>query len=309
MVWLLLRKKYSLRRCVALLFSPRIWWSSSAKGDYTVLLMNKCIMVVLSPLLWAQITIATYIFYQLHEWLPVRPQFFVSWSTGSIAVMFTVCYFLVDDFMRFYVHRLMHRVPFLWAFHKVHHTAEVLTPLTVFRTHPIEAVIFSLRSVVTQAVVIAVFVFFMGDRADILTVLGAHVFLFVFNVLGANLRHSHVGICYWPSVERWLISPAQHQIHHSVAERHYDKNYGVVLAVWDYCAGSHYTAEKNQSLQFGLIDEEGNVSQHHRVYDLYCVPFVECVLLINTWLKKRCKKVCNQYFVRHGLRWLGLMTN
>ena len=307
-MWLLLLKRCSWRQCINGVFSPSIWCSSSAKGDYKVLLVNKCVMVLLSPLLFAQITIATYIFYQLHEWLPVRPQFFVSWSTSAIAVLFTVCYFLVDDFTRFYVHRLLHRVPFLWAFHKVHHTAEVLTPLTVFRTHPVEAIIFSLRSVFAQAAVIAIFVFFMGDRADVLTVLGAHIFVFLFNVFGANLRHSHVSIYYWTPIEKWLISPAQHQIHHSVAERHYDKNYGVVLAVWDRLAGSHYFSEKNQVLRFGLINKNKALVKGHSIYDLYCVPFIECASLINVLISKGVKKVCDQYFIRHSLRWLGLVT-
>jgi sterol desaturase/sphingolipid hydroxylase (fatty acid hydroxylase superfamily) len=274
LAWLMLRQKNTFFTSVRKIFSLNIWWSPSAKIDYKIFFINKCLMVMFSPLLLAQISVASFIFYQLHEWFPDRPQFFTAWSDFSVALIFTACYFLLDDFMRFYVHRLLHRVPFLWDFHKVHHTAEVLTPLTVFRTHPIETIIFSLRSIFTQAVAIAVLVFFLGDRADVMTVLGAHVFVFVFNVLGANLRHSHVAIGYWRSLERWVISPAQHQIHHSVAHRHHDKNYGVVLAIWDLLAGSHHYSEKNQDLVFGL--SQGHAGHHpHRLYDVYCRPFVE----------------------------------
>jgi sterol desaturase/sphingolipid hydroxylase (fatty acid hydroxylase superfamily) len=285
LIWMVLIHQKSLRASLKKVFSFSIWWSPSAKADYRILLINKYLLVLLSPLLLAQITVASFIFYQLFEWFPARPQFFVAWSDGAIALLFTTCYFLFDDFMRFYVHRLLHRVPFLWAFHKVHHSAEVLTPLTVFRAHPIEALIFSLRSIFTQAVAISVLVFFLGDRADLMTVLGAHIFAFVFNVLGANLRHSHVAIYYWRSIERWFISPAQHQIHHSIALRHHDKNYGVVLAVWDVMAGSHYYSEKNQKMVFGLSSEK-NTCNPHGLYDVYCIPFIECARHVTQRFKR-----------------------
>ena len=147
---------------------------------------------------------------------------------------FTVCHFLCDDLSKYLVHRALHRWPVLWAFHKVHHSATTLTPLTVYRTHPLEAVIFSLRGSAVQAVVVAVFIFFFGSAVDLFTVLGASVFLFAFNAAGSNLRHSHVRIGYGRRLERILMSPAQHQIHHSVEERHHDKNFGTVLSLWDW---------------------------------------------------------------------------
>ncbi|MEL7029864.1 MAG: sterol desaturase family protein, partial [Pseudomonadota bacterium] len=42
------------------------------------------------------------------------------------------------DFAIFLSHYLQHKVPFLWRFHKVHHSAEVMTPLTAYRMHPVD---------------------------------------------------------------------------------------------------------------------------------------------------------------------------
>ena len=63
---------------------------------------------------------------------------------------------------------------------------------------------------------------------------GVNIFIFLFNVFGSNLRHSHIGISYWKWLEFILISPAQHHLHHSVSKEHHDKNFGVSLAIWDW---------------------------------------------------------------------------
>ena len=105
----------------------------------------------------------------------------------------------------------MHKWPILWAIHKVHHSATFLTPMTVFRTHPLEGVVFSLRSAFTQAISISSFVFLFGPQVDIATILGANIFIFAFNIAGSNLRHSHIDIRYWKWLEYLIISPALHK--------------------------------------------------------------------------------------------------
>ena len=160
----------------------------------------------------------------------------------------------------------------LWCFHKVHHTAETLTPLTVYRTHPVEGVLFALRAALVQGVAVGAFVFFFGDRAEFVTVLGANVFLFLFNAAGSNLRHSHVWISYGPAVEKILISPAQHQIHHSTASAEGNSNYGSVLAIWDWMGGSLIQAKEARPARFGLCD---NNASSHDLKTVYLTPLVE----------------------------------
>jgi len=78
---------------------------------------------------------------------------------------------------------------------------------------------------------------------------------FLFNALGANLRHSHIWLSFG-SLERWFISPAQHQIHHSSAEADRDINFGTCLAIWDRLFGSHRRASITPiSISFGLTPE------------------------------------------------------
>ena len=272
LVWAMYRQDKQAITSFYSLFSPRIWWSLSAQADYKLWLVNSLLMLAIAPLLLSQLTLAYWLFEQLHLLFSNRPDSTV-WPSWLIVTSFTLCHFLLDDFARFYLHRLLHKVPFLWAFHKVHHSARSLTPFTVFRTHPIEALLFTLRSVLVQATSLAIFVFAFGSQADLYTVLGVSVFSFVFNLTGANLRHSRVPLGYWRILESVLMSPAQHQLHHSVEARHFDKNFGVVLSIWDKIWGCHCYSEKHQQIQFGLTKQ--TVENEHKLTHLYGMPFVE----------------------------------
>ena len=255
-----------------LLFTPSIWWSASARADYKMFAINQALMLALGPRLAGRMAIATALFAGLHGLIGARPDT-PALPGWLIVLCFTLCHFLSDDLSKYLVHRALHRWPVLWAFHKVHHSATTLTPLTVFRTHPLEAVLFSLRGTALQAATVAVFVFFFGGAVDLFTVLGANVLLFAFNAAGANLRHSHVRISYGRCLERLLISPAQHQIHHSVEEGHHDRNFGTVLALWDWLGGSLCLADRAESLRYGLAP--GAPQEAHSLTALYVRPVAE----------------------------------
>jgi sterol desaturase/sphingolipid hydroxylase (fatty acid hydroxylase superfamily) len=72
-------------------------------------------------------------------------------------VMFTLGMGVAFDFARYLSHRLHHRIPVLWEFHKVHHSAEVLTVFSNYRNHPVETMVELLLRLVAAAVVAGVF--------------------------------------------------------------------------------------------------------------------------------------------------------
>ena len=273
-IWLKWRKNMRASMIARSLFSPRVWWSTSAKADYQLLLINKAILLAIVPLLITKIALATIIFQQLYELIGSRPLPGSLLPDWAVPICFTLFLFVLDDFARYFLHMLMHRWPFLWAFHKVHHSARTMTPFTVLRTHPIEGLLFTLRSILVQAVSIGVFLFYFGDQVDLITVLGVNFAVFIFNVTGSNLRHSHIAIHYWEWLERILISPAQHQIHHSTRVRHFDKNFGAVLAIWDWIGGSLHLSEPKTELRFGVSDTVE--ADEQTLKTLYLIPFQEC---------------------------------
>ena len=273
-----MQKKHSLKTAWQKCFSRQVWLSASSKADYKLFIINKIIFTALAPALLAKLTVATALFHGLQGTVGYRPLIIL--QDWQVAASFTLFLLLLDDFARFYLHRLMHLWPALWAFHKVHHSARTMTPMTVLRTHPVEGILFSLRSALVQGISIAVFVFIFANQVNLLSILGASAFVFFFNVFGSNLRHSHISIGYFHWLERWLISPAQHQIHHSTELRHFDKNFGAILAIWDRLFGSLHLSEKDTELQFGLSKTEQ--PGEHRMSSLYLTPFAESFRYMRT---------------------------
>ena len=72
-------------------------------------------------------------------------------------------------------------------------------------------------------------------------------------------------------MEHFFISPAQHQVHHSTDEAHFNKNYGTWLAIWDWMGGSLYVTGQKETLRFGLGKEELN-HDPHRVRSVLVAP-------------------------------------
>ena len=275
-------------KATAVLFNKSIWWSKSARRDYSIMIVNKALMMGIAPQLVTKLVVATFLFENMHVWFDGRAILWPEVPTWGIASIFTVSLFLLDDVTKYLVHRCLHRSSFLWCFHKVHHSAEVLTPFTVYRTHPVEGIVFGLRGICVQAIATAVFFYFFGERAELTTILGVNAGLFFFNAAGANLRHSHVWISYGKLIENFLISPAQHQIHHSAEPKHHDCNFGVVLAVWDWMGGSLYHADSQSPRQFGLADASGHV---HDLSTIYFTPIMESLSCLFWTLEKVIKKM------------------
>ena len=271
-LWLYFFRKYTFINSLKLIFDKKVYFSKSSFVDYSLYIFNSLIMIIFSPILLSQLVIATFIFEFMYDQNIIEP-ISINYLSIFLPLIFTISFFIVDDFSKFLVHMLMHKIKFLWCFHKIHHSAEVLTPMTVFRTHPIEGVIFVLRNAISQGAVIGIFFFISSGELSLVTVLGANLFSFIFHLLGSNLRHSHISISYWKWLERIFISPAQHQIHHSIKKEHHDKNFGVTFAFWDLIFKSLVFSKFDQKLVFGLKKNER--TSKYNVISIYLGPFIE----------------------------------
>jgi sterol desaturase/sphingolipid hydroxylase (fatty acid hydroxylase superfamily) len=178
----------------------------------------------------------------------------MSW-TRSLAA--TVIMVLTLDLCKYIAHYVHHESPVLWPFHALHHSAEVMTPLTASRNHPVVLVVRLLVQSLLMGAAQGVMLFLLIGKIDLLTVGSANAAYVMFNFFGANLRHSHVWVSYGRFWEHIFISPAQHQVHHSIEKRHYNKNYGEIFAIWDWAFGTLYIPEKDEVIRFGLGDANG----------------------------------------------------
>lgn len=179
-----------------------------------------------------------------------------------VVVFLTVVTALTTDFCTYWVHRLHHRIAVLWPFHEVHHSAEVMSPVTFYRKHPVYDAFHNLiTAMIGGALQGAISALFVG-KPNALLIGNVNALYFLFNLAGSNLRHSHVWLSYGPTVSKWLVSPAMHQCHHSRAVRHHDRNYGEVFAVWDWMFGTLYVPEAREELDYGVADGDGRALPH-----------------------------------------------
>jgi sterol desaturase/sphingolipid hydroxylase (fatty acid hydroxylase superfamily) len=250
------------------ILSSKLWLHPSAKLDYSYFFLGYFINVfLLIPFILSAKSVAYSIskFLYLNFGMVEQNMF----SYQQTLLLYTLCLFVCSDFTRYVLHRLLHEVKFLWEFHKVHHSAKVLNPLTFYRVHPVENILFGLRYSLSVGFVTGIFVYFFGALIDIYMIFGANAFVVIFSILGSNLRHSHIPISYGKYLEKIFISPKQHQIHHS--KKHFDKNYGGYLAIWDYIFGSLQLSKDVKILKFGLRKEQ--MKEYTTVLSLLIFPF------------------------------------
>jgi sterol desaturase/sphingolipid hydroxylase (fatty acid hydroxylase superfamily) len=232
------------------IFAPKVWLSTSAKIDYSVAIINGVIKaLMIGP--WVVFGFAL-AFEVSNGLLGVFGRPFASPPTGLAITLYTVTIVVVGDFATYALHFAMHKIPLLWSFHQTHHAATSLNPVTQYRIHPVEMLLNTLRSMIVFGLVTGCFDYWTQQRIEPVTFLGVNVLRFAFLFWGSNLRHSHVKLRFWHRLEHILISPYQHQIHHSDQEHHQTHNLGAIFAVWDRLFGTLITSKEVDKIQFGL---------------------------------------------------------
>jgi len=243
-------KKSSIKSSfIKYLFPKKIWLSKSAFVDYSLFCFNSLVKIVL---IGPYIIFGFYIAFYTDEFLTVTFGFpKESIGITQTLVFYTIVLTVLNDLFSYIIHLGMHKLPFLWEFHKIHHSATSLNPLTQYRIHPFELIINNIRSILIFGLVTGLFDYLSAHQIDKLVFLGVNVFHFIFLLLGANLRHSHVKLKYPKFLEHILISPFQHQIHHSNNPKHFSKNMGSKFALWDWMLGTLVLSKSVGRISFG----------------------------------------------------------
>jgi sterol desaturase/sphingolipid hydroxylase (fatty acid hydroxylase superfamily) len=193
------------------------------------------------------------------------------WLTlGLTSVLILLAYELAYWFGHF----LFHRYAFLWEFHKVHHSAEVMTTLTELRQHPIEILAFINLIAVSTGVTLGALTYAFGPGAHSLTLFNANLLLLLFLMTWGHLRHTHIWWSFTGLAGRLFQSPAHHQLHHSDNPAHWDRNLGFALALYDWLFGTLMIPDPDkhvQNVRFGIGDENGI---HDSLSGAFLLPFV-----------------------------------
>lgn len=251
-------------------FNRDIWGHPSAKADYRFYVVN----AIVFPLIFGPLIVSgAWVARQIDAGLTGL------FGAGGFAAdgvlmtaLYTLVFFVVYDFGRYVGHYLQHRFDVLWHFHKVHHSAEVLTPFTNYRAHPVDLVCMHTFPALFTGLVDGLFAYASGASAGFYLFYGLHVLVFAYNLV-ANLRHSPVWLSYGPWLSHYLISPAQHHIHHSTTPKHFGHNIGFALAIWDRLFGTLYVPREREYFALGLGDD--SEPAFHGVWRMYWQPVRE----------------------------------
>lgn len=158
---------------------------------------------------------------------------------------------IAQDFMFYAYHYMMHRTRIGWAIHKVHHSAEVLTPVTRMREHFLENPIDAIAEAIGFGIVGGIFAWVFNGNIVQITVMNVSIYYLLYDLTG-NFRHYHVSLRYPRWLEYWLQSPGMHHTHHSNLRQHWDSNLGLVTSIWDRLFGTLYIAERYEETPWGL---------------------------------------------------------
>ncbi len=172
-----------------------------------------------------------------------------------LAWQFVIC-FPAKDFLEWCVHNLLHRVPWFWQFHKVHHSIEELDAIGLWRYHWFEALIYM---PLTYWPFLA-----LGADAGVMFTIG------IIATIVGYLNHSNMNIT-WGPLRYLLNSPHMHVWHHDY-ENHgrHGQNFGLTLSVWDWLFRTAYwPREKAQPEQLGF---EGIEQYPRRWWDRMLFP-------------------------------------
>ena len=151
--------------------------------------------------------------------------------------------FVVADFLQWNIHRLLHHVPWLWEFHKVHHSVEEMGFAAHLRYHWMETIVY--KSL--QYIPLSMIGFGLDD-------------FFIVHIMGVaigHMNHANLNIT-WGPLRYVLNSPNMHIWHHArnIPEDRKGVNYGLSLSIWDYIFGTAWVPASGRGEQLGFSGDE-----------------------------------------------------
>jgi sterol desaturase/sphingolipid hydroxylase (fatty acid hydroxylase superfamily) len=158
---------------------------------------------------------------------------------GSMALV--IVYALYIDCAKYWMHRLSHSIPLLWAVHSFHHSAERLTIATGARHHWADII------VLAPFYLLTVMLFQVPEHLLAMAILLLKV--------PDGLQHLNYKIA-WHRAGLWINTPWWHRIHHSVEPEHYDKNFSTSFPIMDVIFGTAYHPTPDEYPETGLSTRE-----------------------------------------------------
>lgn len=250
----------------------------SARADILFWLSRRIFMPLLVLPLAVSTVAAGHVAYSLLASMLGPPAHSAGPAGPLTLVAFTITMFLVYDFAYYLYHVMQHRILFMWELHKVHHSAEVMVGVTKDRVHPFDEIMNRWWDGLISGLAYGIWLFFALDPVEV-TVFGINVYFIRNTLLMMDfVRHTHMKLSYGRWLNGILICPHYHQLHHSVAPEHWDKNFGLTLTIWDWLFGTLVVPKPSEDFVFGLQHSEAK--QYQSLIRLHYLPVKKILLRI-----------------------------
>ncbi len=167
---------------------------------------------------------------------------FILFDTKKLGLgMQLLVFFTALDFIQWFTHLMLHRIKFLWRFHKVHHSVEQLGFAAHFRFHWMENVIYTPMKFIGMMLIGN----FDPEQAYI---------VYYISIAIGHLNHANIDLSYGP-LKYILNNPRMHIWHHAYAlpeGRKHGSNYGISLSLWDYIFGTAHIPGNGRDIKLGF---------------------------------------------------------
>ena len=147
---------------------------------------------------------------------------------------------LATDFVQYWFHRAFHRIPFLWGFHAVHHSAKSMDWLAGSRMHFVEIIL--LRGVTSLPLLT------LGFAPSVMQAYVAMVYIYA-SLVHANLRGD------FNRFGHWMVTPRFHHWHHGLEEEAVDKNFAIHFPLWDKLFGTFHLPKGRWPENYGVPEQ------------------------------------------------------
>jgi sterol desaturase/sphingolipid hydroxylase (fatty acid hydroxylase superfamily) len=150
--------------------------------------------------------------------------------------------FIVRDFVQWNVHRLLHRVNWMWEFHKVHHSVEEMGFAAHLRYHWAETLIYRFFEYIPLSMI----GFGIQD----------FIIVHIFTIAIGHFNHSNINVPL--GLFKYIFNnPQMHIWHHAEhIPRKYGVNFGISLSLWDYIFKTDYIPKEGRDEKLGFSNLE-----------------------------------------------------
>jgi sterol desaturase/sphingolipid hydroxylase (fatty acid hydroxylase superfamily) len=179
----------------------------------------------------------------------------VGWQWGLELILALILF----DCWMYWWHRINHEIPFLWRFHRVHHSDPRMDVTTALRFHPGEIILSTIA------------------RLLVVNLIGMEIWhLALYELIALPIvafHHSNIALSRRADdALRWLmVTPWMHWVHHSRLRPETNSNYASILSVWDRLFRTYKFREDPSSIDFGL-DEYPDTDEHQAIVPLLATP-------------------------------------